>query len=818
MFMCYTCKAIFNCVSTLCLHIKSFHPGDVHGKTYKCAVNGCFQNFNSIYSFKRHLLNKHKNIDTDYYESETLNNNYSINTTPLTLVPFSDISASNINNEENQLVEIESDSNLSENDLNLLAMKKLCRLYGKPSLARCQVTEFSHLLEEILKEIFEDFKRSINHDFSTQSLFIFEKSFHKYITSFQRINTEYRFTKALKDLGFYEDPVSFCLNNETTIILRKGIPSLDENMSSGILMPIEFQIKKFLEMPKVLDKIINNMKRISSLGKLTHFINGEKWKKIETKYSGKIVVPIFLYNDDFQIDDVLGSHSGKNAISAYYYSFPSLPDYCVSSLRNIFVAMLIKSKYIKTFGKDLVLHPLVEVFKKLEIDGIDIETNLGKKQVFIVLALVIGDNLGLNSILGFSESFNSNFFCRFCKLHKKKTHACTREIPSALRNEVNYEEDISLCNPQLTGIYNGCLLNKLQHFHVTNNYSVDIMHDVFLGTCKYGLCKVLHFYIISARLFTLELLNYRKQNFDYQQREVRNVSVPITLDNLKKNNLQMSAREVWCFVWLLPLIIGDLIPEGDDVWKYVLSLLKLVDTVLSPEMSSSMLFYLSDVIEEHNQLFQTLFKETLKPKHHLMLHYSTIARQTGPLKYLWSFRFESKHQELKSYTKAITSRVNIAYSLAVKFQFHFSLQLLDKDDIFLKTKEIKYLAHNIKDSKFYKEVKDNLAHYNVTIEDCNTVKSLQYKGTYYSQNYYLLYKDNLEHIYQIEELYLAKDQFFVICSTTEVTGFNEHLQSYLVGKKLTERVEFFPITMFISPPFNIHTLVNGKKYFRIQYL
>lgn len=63
-----------------------------------------------------------------------------------------------------------------------------------------------------------------------------------------------------------------------------------------------------------------------------------------------------------------------------------------------------------------------------------------------------------------------------------------------------------------------------------------------------------------------------------------------------------------------------------------------------------------------------LFGETLKPKHHLMLHYPRIMRTVGPLRSLWSMRFEGKHRPLKQYAHAITSRVNLSYSIAVKQQ------------------------------------------------------------------------------------------------------------------------------------------------------
>ena len=45
-------------------------------------------------------------------------------------------------------------------------------------------------------------------------------------------------------------------------------------------------------------------------------------------------------------------------------------------------------------------------------------------------------------------------------------------------------------------------------------------------------------------------------------------------------------------------------------------------------------------------------------------------RESGPLKYLWSFQFESKHQQLKAYAKVIT--------VALKFSLKFAAQIFKK--------------------------------------------------------------------------------------------------------------------------------------------
>lgn len=61
--------------------------------------------------------------------------------------------------------------------------------------------------------------------------------------------------------------------------------------------------------------------------------------------------------------------------------------------------------------------------------------------MYFTLLLILGDNLGLNSILGFDESFQANYFCRFCKTHKNETRYQTIEDKKSLRNLNNYNDD-----------------------------------------------------------------------------------------------------------------------------------------------------------------------------------------------------------------------------------------------------------------------------------------------------------------------------------------------------------------------------------------
>jgi len=112
-------------------------------------------------------------------------------------------------------------------------------------------------------------------------------------------------------------------------------------------------------------------------------------------------------------------------------------------------------------------------------------------RVFFSLGLILCDNLGLHSILGFTESFVARFPCRFCKSPKLDCHNQVTQIDGMLRNKINYHEDISINNITLTGLKELCVFNQINSFHVTQNFAVDIMHDILEGVCKYDIGIIL---------------------------------------------------------------------------------------------------------------------------------------------------------------------------------------------------------------------------------------------------------------------------------------------------------------------------------------
>lgn len=57
-------------------------------------------------------------------------------------------------------------------------------------------------------------------------------------------------------------------------------------------MPICFQIKKFFELPDVLEKVRSNTLKLQQENKLSHFVNGKLWKeKLKSYEPSQIVIP-----------------------------------------------------------------------------------------------------------------------------------------------------------------------------------------------------------------------------------------------------------------------------------------------------------------------------------------------------------------------------------------------------------------------------------------------------------------------------------------------------------------------------------------------
>lgn len=141
----------------------------------------------------------------------------------------------------------------------------------------------------------------------------------------------------------------------------------------------------------------------------------------------------------------------------------------------------------------------------------------------------------------------------------------------------------------------------------------------------------------------------------------------------------MTASEMMSFIHFLPFMIGELISEKDELWEIIIILIQIIDMVTLTKISVDHLTLLDELVSQHNKLYVKLSKQSLKPKQHFLVHCSTCIKKCGPLKLFWCMRFEAKHKDFKEYARVISSRVNMAKTLAIKAGLKFANSLLNGD-------------------------------------------------------------------------------------------------------------------------------------------
>jgi hypothetical protein len=359
---------------------------------------------------------------------------------------------------------------------------------------------------------------------------------------------------------------------------------------------------------------------------------------------------IQLYFDEFENVNPLGPKVGVHKLGAFYFSILNMPTAMNSKLNNIFLVSLFHTEDMKTEqNMDFVLNRIVKDFKTLESKGITIDFLPDRNQLKGGLVSVSADNLGVNMLLNLVESFNATNFCRFCLINRMESHSVTNESFVTIRTKEHYDSVISLLEaPEAPSIIDGvkkyCLLNNLNQFNTTDSMSVDIMHDILEGVAQWELNLFFSFLIETGRLSSLNHLNKIISAFNFGYLEKGNLPSAIHLP--LNGGIKQKASQCWNLIRHVPLIFKSFFEDITDLdlqnnCQLILKLLKIMSIVFSPKLLASDIDYLEILIDEHHKLYIELHG-TLKPKHHLMIHYPRVLRTMGPLVCLWTMRYESK--------------------------------------------------------------------------------------------------------------------------------------------------------------------------------
>lgn len=401
MFICFICNNSLKNSDLLIEHLKVTHNVPVT-YSFRCKQLNCFQIFQNINKFKNHLKIHERKLkqfeekvcnDNQVFReiSETFQQNSFHNNTVNKNVSPSNKNCQSLENSNELCKNQECDVYLENNPL-LFSLE----IHSQKNTTKKNVIQIQNLVTTLITSPIHQFLITnvlpyVNNAECHLNLLRFLENIND---PFKDIRTEYKFFKYLEEKDLYKPPKKFTINNELLEVISHGTPLIQPNKVEGCLSNLTFQTKKYFQSDNVFKEVVKHMKKFENSTPIEHFLNGEVWKRRKTHFQNKIVIPYFLYFDDFEVNDPLSSHAGVHSVCGIYFNFPTLEKFQLSKLHNIFVAGFIKTSDFRDYDQSSTLKLLAEEIITLEENGIVLNIDKKDVTVYFVLGLILGDNLG----------------------------------------------------------------------------------------------------------------------------------------------------------------------------------------------------------------------------------------------------------------------------------------------------------------------------------------------------------------------------------------------------------------------------------------
>lgn len=695
MVTCFLCFEKFLTVKSLLQHFVTRAHNNHNFSVYHCIDDDCDRSFYLRNTFVKHLKKFHvpcssKNeetlclsdpdlaiLQTNSNSNSVLPNSFQSNQSMSHIESCTKSADSLDQRREETLKSVVPSTSISSSNNNQLELF-LSSLYANPLLPRKTVQDVVEGLDKyvcstIANNIENVFTKIIQSEDQGKDIALVKQQVLSVVNfPIKELGTEHKRLKCFEDRASYIAPNEIVIGQRRTTITKRGVVKSVSVQCTEQFICLRRVLQTFFSLDGVLEETLNYINDLTDVNNhTTNFIQGTFWTNFIKGHKDKLVFPLFLFFDDYESGNVLGSHSGLHKLGAVYVSVGCIPPDRASALANIFLALLFHSSDRIAFGNNVIFKPLIDELNLLFETGVEINVPAFQGQLYFALALIVGDNLGIHSIIGFNETFSSNYPCRICTVTKEVMKTQCFEDERLLRNDINYLEHLERNCPSSTGIKERCVWLSVKNFSLFDQVGVDIMHDILEGVGKYVMSFLIIKYIRDLKYFTLQILNDRIDNFDYGP-DSTSKPCALSMEYISKGNVRLSASEMLSFLRYFGLLVGDFVSTDDDYWQLYIVLRKIMDLLMSSMINEASCQLLKFLVAELNELYLSLSGECLKPKFHFLVHYHSMLSKFGPLNHIWSMRFEAKHRLSKIAARATFNRRNLTKSLAIKHQFQLN--------------------------------------------------------------------------------------------------------------------------------------------------
>ena len=490
MMKCFKCQELHVTSQALISHLKfkhGFYPTSKQG--LMCSQETCRKQFVTYSGFRKHLENTHVVNNTSADCSVSHNSPPSEN-----ISEQMEVDLPEVNNPVSTRDISENRSSVpSTEHLNSMCASIIAKLQGGGA-SNNLVSAIVGDLEEFTTEMHDHLKHSALSVLPSNSPGSkeVEQSFEYFQNPFSFLNSESKRVKYFREKWGTVEPLELTLGVRFDTRRNKTLGTYDQVQvrDTFVYIPILETLKFMFCNSDICEQVIAGT--TSSPHTYEDFKDGSYFKKHTLFSKHKNALQIQVYYDDFETANPLGSKHSIHKLGCLYFILRNLPPKFNSAILNIHLVSLFHSQDVKKYGFDAILEPLIRDIRTLEIEGIDLPISCEK--VYGTISQIIGDNLGIHAILGYNESFSSTYYCRLCMIDKMTAQTVySEDHPSVVVRDVDsFERHCRALHldPQLKSVYGlkrDSTLNTLKYFHVVNNVSVDIMHDLLEGVAQFEL-------------------------------------------------------------------------------------------------------------------------------------------------------------------------------------------------------------------------------------------------------------------------------------------------------------------------------------------
>lgn len=648
---CFLCKATVLVTESRThfafVHDLEFLNGDCNFN-FICANDNCVSSFKSYNSFRKHIINKHCTPEETHCHPGETNINLS----------ESFVGGSNINEQ----IDFQPQSEGMEYDLNYHIKQFISQLRSNTSMTQ---TDFLFVIESLSSSC-EIILKYFN--IPVQDIINIKKAYHeaKTFKAQKKIQSE-----TINSV----EPIEINLGYRSEIKLKNGQSILKQVPENSSYIPIIKTLTNIISNKNLLNLIeTEKLHQHPRNNIIESFTDTETYKNHPFLKKYPRTLRINLYYDGVEMVNSIGSKTGLHSVGLFYFTIQNFPMHFSTNLKNIYDVLVCNMNDIKKYGLNTILKPIIDDMKLLETDeGVEIQID---KNTFYtlraILHIIIGDALSVSEMFGLLSPA-ANFFCRECMCSRNDLKNFTH-TDRILRTKELHEDQIKSIldgssRPNEFGIAQCSILNSLKYFHSTHNFSYDLMHDLWEGVLPMEIKYVLRYFIIEKKYFDITSLNKRINNFRWgplesKNRPSANFTYPM-LYKIKLKTIRQKAIQCWVLLRAFPFLFGHLIPVESNQYMELISLLsKIVQIVVSTQITEYMLCELDRCIKLHECLFHILFPSvSLINKHHHLTHYVNSIKTKGPMFLYSCIKYEAKHFLIKKKIMQCGNFKNVAKSI-----------------------------------------------------------------------------------------------------------------------------------------------------------